>query len=138
MSGRQPAIQVVSHGPAIATAGSIIYDESPLDLTLGLHCNTENHIQDFRDFSNPVMSRFLEVEKLFVEQCPKNLQVWLQLSTCDPYIDQLLDLRTRTQRLFMAIFMDDLSQWATTRCAGARRVITGSISALSGSRVPTR
>ncbi|THW65663.1 hypothetical protein D6C85_07428 [Aureobasidium pullulans] len=80
-------VQIIGNGHPIATSGTPVYDEDPLDLTIGLHFSTENLITEHRDQRGSLVRAFEAMRAEFMTQTEEDLHFWITLSTCHTQVD---------------------------------------------------
>ncbi|CAD0038244.1 unnamed protein product [Aureobasidium pullulans] len=83
----------VGLGPPVATAGHPTYDETPMDLSLGLHFSAETLVVEYDDGpDSDVMRAFRDLERSFQRTSPYGVDVWIQLSLSTTLTEQTLGL----------------------------------------------
>ncbi|KAG2171184.1 hypothetical protein JADG_010923 [Aureobasidium aubasidani] len=83
----------VGLGPPVATAGHPTYDETPMDLSLGLHFSTETRVVEYDDGpDSDIMRAFRDLERSFQRTSPYGVDVWLQLSLSTTLTERTLGL----------------------------------------------
>ncbi|THW66394.1 hypothetical protein D6D20_01289 [Aureobasidium pullulans] len=101
----------VGHGHSIATAGHPIYDESPMDLSLGLHFSSETQVVEYDDGpDSDIIRAFRDMELSFHRTSPYGVDVWIQLSFATTLTERTLGL-TPVPRMVIAVFLRDPAQW---------------------------
>ncbi|THY81380.1 hypothetical protein D6C80_03816 [Aureobasidium pullulans] len=109
----------VGLGPPVATAGHPTYDETPMDLSLGLHFSTETRVVEYDDGpDSDIMRAFRDLERSFQRTSPYGVDVWIQLSLSTTLTERTLGL-TPIPRMFIAVFLRNPAQWALVH-AGPR------------------
>ncbi|THV66319.1 hypothetical protein D6C91_04889 [Aureobasidium pullulans] len=88
----RPRVQV-GHGHSIATVGHPIYDEAPLDLSLGLHFSSETQVVEYDDGpDSDIIRAFRDMELSFHRTSPYGVHVWIQLSFATTLTERTLGL----------------------------------------------
>ncbi|TIA44367.1 hypothetical protein D6C79_06389 [Aureobasidium pullulans] len=83
----------VGHGHSIATVGHPIYDEAPLDLSLGLHFSSETQVVEYDDGpDSDIIRAFRDMELSFHRTSPYGVDVWIQLSFATTLTERTLGL----------------------------------------------
>ncbi|THV64523.1 hypothetical protein D6D27_10483 [Aureobasidium pullulans] len=109
----------VGHGHSIATVGHPIYDEAPLDLSLGLHFSSETQVVEYDDGpDSDIIRAFRDMELSFHRTSPYGVDVWIQLSFATTLTERTLGL-TPIPCMFIAVFLRDPAQWVLVH-AGLR------------------
>ncbi|THV66674.1 hypothetical protein D6D28_08155 [Aureobasidium pullulans] len=112
----------VGHGHSIATVGHPIYDESPMDLSLGLHFSSETQVVEYDDGpDSDIIRAFRDMELSFHRTTPYGVDVWIQLSFATTLTERTLGL-TPVPRMVIAVFLRDPAQWELVH-AGLRHTI---------------
>lgn len=99
--------QIIGNGHPIATSGTPVYDEDPLDLTIGLHFSTENLITEHRDQRSSLVRAFEAMRAEFMSQIEEDLHFWISLSTCHTQVDFVMGVEQEEPRIFVAVTIDN-------------------------------
>lgn len=100
-------VQIIGNGHPIATSGTPVYDEDPLDLTIGLHFSTENLITEHRDQRSSLVRAFEAMRAEFMSQIEEDLHFWISLSTCHTQVDFVMGVEQEEPRIFVAVTIDN-------------------------------
>ncbi|THY21549.1 hypothetical protein D6D00_06985 [Aureobasidium pullulans] len=101
----------VGHGHHIATVGHPVYDETPMDLSLGLHFSTQTQIVKYDGGpDSDIIRAFRNLELSFQRTIPYGVNVWIQLSFATTLAEQMLGL-TPAPRRIIAVFLRNPAQW---------------------------
>ncbi|THY43959.1 hypothetical protein D6C99_06920 [Aureobasidium pullulans] len=100
-------VQIIGNGHPIATSGTPVYDEDPLDLTIGLHFSTENLITEHRDQRSSLVRAFEAMRAEFMSQIEEDLHFWISLSTCHTQVDFIMGVEQEEPRIFVAVTIDN-------------------------------
>ncbi|CAC9885585.1 unnamed protein product [Aureobasidium pullulans] len=100
-------VQIIGNGHPIATSGTPVYDEDPLDLTIGLHFSTENLITEHRDQRSSLVRAFEAMRAEFMSQIEEDLHFWISLSTCHTQVDFVMGVEQEEPRMLVAVTIDN-------------------------------